>query len=202
MHEGSHSPRRGEPQEGVRPASKTPLDLNREAFPFKRLRASDDATLGRERLDASLLRRRQRIERALDAGERLPPTANSLVEAVVVVGAIEVAVVLNPETLGASFGIDALWKFGRTRLHVRFRPPGYCEIHPGRLTRTAMRLRAAVTGPSCTCVGHSKGVPSDRPRNPYGIHSVLECTHFPTRRSERARCTADGKPMSNRGPHV
>ena len=92
---------------------------------------SDDATLGREGLDACLLRRRQRVERTFDAGKRLPPATNCLIEAIIVMGTVEIPVVLDPKTLGTGFRIDALWKFGGTRLHVRFRPPG-CEIPPGQ----------------------------------------------------------------------
>ena len=37
--------------------------------------------------------------------------------------AVQIPVVLNPKTLRASFRIDALRKFGGTRLHVRFGLP-------------------------------------------------------------------------------
>jgi uncharacterized protein YkwD len=99
---GSSSSTPGSAERGPRPRPGAPL--RSPTAPG----SSDGSPLGRVLLDAHLRRRHLLVQLALHAGEGLPATPHRLVQAVVVVAAVEVAMSLDPGPLRASLGVDGL----------------------------------------------------------------------------------------------
>jgi hypothetical protein len=152
--EGSRSPRRGDAEEKLKPARRRKGDRQlmcagllaprlspftceeRAALPLGHallLPRLQRAALRGVRLDAHLGRKGVRVQRALQTAEALPATAHSLVEAVVVVMAVQVPMRFHARTLRPCFGVDALWQLSRTRLELHLSSASQTDVESQRI---------------------------------------------------------------------